>query len=303
VGTVNTLPLSQSWSSVPLDIGGAEPARALFYQVNASYFDAMEIVLRAGRGFTDGDGARSAPVAVVSEALARRLRPDGHVVGQRVRLPWEDDPREVVGVVGDVRHTAIADPPEAGVYVPAAQSPFSRGVVIVRAALPADALAARVRDAVRELDPNLPVFNVRTLVELQAEAVAPARLVAGMMGAFSLLALALGAVGLYGVIAYATARRTREMGVRMALGARRGDILRLFVGQGLTLLVVGLAIGLAAAVALAPLLASLLFGVEPTDAPTLAGVTLLLLLVGAIASYLPARRATKVDPMVALRVE
>jgi putative ABC transport system permease protein len=240
---------------------------------------------------------------VVSEALARRLRPDGHVVGRRVRLPWEDDPREVVGVVGDVRHTAIADPPEAGVYVPAAQSPFSRGVVVVRAALPADALAARVRDAVRALDPNLPVFNVRTLVELQAEAVAPARLVAGMMGAFSLLALALGAVGLYGVIAYATARRTREMGVRMALGARRGDILRLFVGQGLTLLVVGLAIGLAAAVALAPLLASLLFGVEPTDAPTLAGVTLLLLLVGAIASYLPARRATKVDPMVALRVE
>lgn len=303
VAEVNTLPLSQSWGSVPLDVGRGEPARALFYQVSPAYFDTMGIALRGGRGFTDRDGPGSAPVAVVSEALARRLWPDAGAVGQRVRLPWEDDRREVVGVVSDVRHTAIADPPEAGVYVPAAQAPFSRGVLVVRADLPADALAARIRDVVRDLDPNVPLFNVRTLEQLQAEAVSPARLVAGMTGAFSLLALALGAVGLYGVIAYATTRRTREMGIRMALGARRADVIRLFIGQGLTLLVIGLALGLVAALALAPLMASLLFGVEPTDPPTLAAVTLLLLLVGVTASYLPARRATKIDPMVALRVE
>jgi predicted permease len=288
---------------VPLDVGREEPARTLFYEVSPSYFATMGITVRAGRGFTDRDSTQSAPVAVVSETLARRLWPAAGAVGQRVRLPWEDDWRDVIGIVGDVRHTSIAEPPAAGVYVPEAQSPFSRGVVVVRAVTSADALAAGVRDAVRTLDPNLPVFNVRTLGKLQAEALAPARLVAGMMGAFSLLALALGAVGLYGVIAYATARRTREMGVRMALGAGRGDVLRLYVGQGLTLLGVGLTIGLVASLALAPLLASLLYGVEPTDVPTLAGVTLLLLLVGTIASYLPARRATRVDPMVALRVE
>ena len=303
VGTVNTLPLSQSWSSVRLDVGGAEPVRALFYQVNAAYFEAMAIPVRGGRGFDDRDGPGAAPVAVLGESLARRLWPASGALGQRVRLPWEDAWREVVGIVGDVRHTSIDEPPEAGVYVPGAQSPFSRGVVVVRAALPADALAASVRDAVRDLDPNLPVFNVRTLGELRTESLSSARLVAGLMGAFSLLALALGAVGLYGVMAYATARRTREMGVRMALGAARGDILRLYVGQGLKLVLIGLAIGLAASLLLAPLLASLLWGVEPTDAVTLAGVTLLLLAIGATASYLPARRATKVDPMVALRVE
>jgi len=291
------------WGSVPLDVGRDEPARTLFYQVNAAYFDTMGIGVRSGRAFTDRDGPGSAPVAVVSETLARRLWPDAGAVGRRVRLPWEDAWREIVGVVGDVRHTDIAEPPEAGVYVPAAQAPFSRGVIVVRAILPTDQLASRIRDVLRELDPNLPLFNVRTLADLQADAVAPARLVASLTGAFSLLALALGAVGLYGMIAYATARRTREMGVRMALGARRGDILRLYIGQGLKLLLVGLAIGLAASLALAPLLASLLFGVEPTDAPTLAGVTLVLLLVGAMACYLPARRATRVDPMIALRVE
>jgi len=303
VGAVNTLPLSQSWGSVPLDVGREEPARTLFYQVNAAYFGAMGIALRGGRSFTDRDGPGSAPVAMVSQTLARRVWPEAGAVGQRVRLPWEDGWREVVGVVSDVRHTAIADPPEAGVYVPAAQSPFSRGVLVVRATLPPDALASRIRDEVRALDSNLPLFNVRTLAELQAEAVAPARLVAGMTGAFSLLALALGAVGLYGVIAYATTRRTREVGIRMALGARRADVVRLFVAHGLKLLVIGLALGLAASLALAPLMASLLFGVEPTDVATLAAVTLLLLLVGVTASYLPARRATRVDPMVALRIE
>jgi len=303
VGVVNTLPLSQSWGSVPLDVGRGEPARALFYRVNATYFTVMGIPVRGGRGFTDLDRARSAPVAVVSETLARRISPATSAIGQRIRLPWEDTWREVVGIVGDVRHTGIADPPEAGVYVPWAQSPFSRGVVVVRAAMLPDAVASHIRDAVRSLDPNLPLFNVRTLSDLQAEALAPARLVTTLMSGFSLLALALGAVGLYGVIAYGLARRTHEMGVRMALGARRADLLRLFTMQGLKLVLAGLVIGMPATLALSPSASTLLYGVRANDPLTLVGMSVLLIVVGACAAYLPARRATRTDPLTALRVE
>jgi putative ABC transport system permease protein len=304
VGLVNTLPLSQSWGSIRYAVPDAPDARvqALFYEVSAGYFGAMRIPVRTGRAFTTRDDAGAPAVAIVSEQVARRHWPGG-AVGHRVRIPWEEGWRTIVGVVGDVQHTGLDGEPDAGIYVPARQMPFPRGVVVLRGDVPATRLVEAARSAVQALDPGLPLFNVRSLDDLRAEALQPATLFAELMGAFSLVALALGAVGLYGVVAYAVSRRTREMGLRLALGARRGHVLRLFMGAGLRLVLAGLALGWLATLGLAPLVRSLLYGVAPTDPLTMAGVTGLLLAVAAAAAYLPARRATAADPVQALRAE
>ncbi len=304
VGLVNTLPLSQSWGSIRYQVPDAPetPVQALFYQVNAGYFGAMRIPVRAGRAFTAEDDARAPAVAIVSEQVARRHWPGG-AVGHRIRVPWEEGWRTIVGVVGDVQHTGLDGEPDAGIYVPARQLPFPRGVVVLRGDVPPARLVEAARSAVKALDPGLPLFNVRTLDDLRAEALQTPTLLAELMGAFSLIALALGAVGLYGVVAYAVSRRTREMGLRMALGARRGHVLRLFMGSGLRLVLAGLTLGWLATLGLAPLVRSLLYGVAPIDPPTLAGVSALLLAVAAVAAYLPARRATTADPVTALRIE
>jgi putative ABC transport system permease protein len=305
VGLVNTVPLSQSWGSMRYELYGAteRPAAALFYQVSPRYFAAMGIRVREGRAFTDRDDERAPDVAIVSETVARRHWPNGGAIGARIRVGPSDIWRQIVGVVSDVRHTGLDRDPEPGIYVPARQLPFSRGVVIVRGDLSAAALVSAVRAGVKDLDAELPLFNVRTLEELKRTSLQASWLVAVLMGGFSLLALALGAVGLYGVIAYGVTRRTHEMGVRMALGARRADIRRLFAVQGLKLVFAGLAIGMPVTLGFSPLAASLLYGVRPNDPLTLAGVSMLLLVVGAAAAYVPARRATRTDPMAALRVE
>jgi putative ABC transport system permease protein len=215
--------------------------------------------------------------------------------------PW----LTVVGVVGDVRFVSLTgtEADSHDVYVPLPQSLFQNrflGVAVRTAGDPA-AFAPVLRQAIRDLDPGLPIFNAATLDTIVADATAQNRTTAGLLGTFSLVALGLAALGLYGVISYSVSRRTHEIGVRMALGAQRSDILRLVVGQGLRLTLVGLALGLVAAFGLTRFLSGLLFGVSPTDPITFAGISLVLAGVAALACYLPARRASGVDPMIRIK--
>ncbi len=270
------------------------------------YFQTMGIPMVHGRTFTDADGPDAPPVVIVNELLARRYWPDSDPVGKRIRF-GDNDPTEpwttVVGVVGNIRHDSLAAPLRPGVYVPYAQLPHGNVRLVVRTAGDPLALAAPVRAAIWALDPDLPVVDEMTLARVVARSVWQSRLYSWLFGIFGGVALLLAATGVYGVVAYAVSRRTREIGIRMALGASRRDVGRLIVGQGARLAALGLALGLAAAYALTPVLASLLFGVAATDPATFAGATAGLLAVALGAAWLPARRAARLDPAVALRAE
>jgi putative ABC transport system permease protein len=277
--------------------------------VSEDYFRAMRIPVRRGRGFTAADRDGAPRVAVINEAMARRFFPGEDPVGRRVdfRVGDADEPappgRQIVGVVGDVRHQGLAQPPGPEIYLPYGQEPLSLVALVVRTASPPEAMATAVKSAVWAVDPEQPVLAVMGLDRLAAESLALRRVSTMSLGAFAAIALALSALGLYGVMSFSVAGRTREIGVRMALGARRGQILAMVLGQGLAVTGLGVAVGLAGALALTRVLASLLFGVSPTDAASLAAVAVLLVSVALAASYVPARRATRVDPITALRAE
>jgi putative ABC transport system permease protein len=277
---------------------------------SSDYFRVFGIPLLRGRAFTDEDTADSPGVIILSESAAQRFWSGEDPLGKRVKFRRDDQITPwltVVGVVGDVRFVSLtgqrAD--SYDVYLPMPQSLFQNrflGIAVRTAGDPA-AFAPVLRQAIHDIDPGLPIFNAATLDSIVADATAQNRTTAGLLGAFSLVALGLAALGLYGVISYSVSRRTHEIGVRMALGAQRRDILRLVVGQGLRLTLAGLVVGLVAAVGSTRFLSSLLFGVSPTDPYTFAGISLLLAGVAALACYLPARRASGVDPMIALRYE
>jgi putative ABC transport system permease protein len=217
--------------------------------------------------------------------------------------PTEDDWATVVGVVKDTKPRELAGEPVAEMYMPYAQQPEPNMALMIRTAERPDAVAAAVRREVLALDPGQPVYGVRTLPSVMSEAVATPRFRTYLLGVFAALALVLAMVGIYGVMSYAVTQRTHEFGIRMALGALGKDVLRLVVGQGMALALAGVLIGLAASFALTRVLAGLLYGVTPTDPLTFAGVSLLLVAVALLACYVPARRAARVDPMVALRYE
>jgi putative ABC transport system permease protein len=277
-----------------------------FATVSPEYFRVMRIPLLRGRFFSEQDSPSHPKVAIVSEALARRYFPDQDPIGKQMSfglLPKSNVPRKIVGVVGDVRDTALTREPGPMMYVPFAQSPLWGGEVVVRSSSSAASVAAGIRAAVRSIDPNLPVTNVASFPEVLGASVAPERFRTLLMALFGAMALLLAAVGIFGVIAYGVSQRTREIGIRMALGAKKGEILEMVVGQGLKLALVGVAAGTAGALVLTRFLSSLLYGVKPTDPLTFIAVSLILIAVALLASYLPARRATKVDPMTALRYE
>jgi len=274
--------------------------------VTAGYFQTMGIPILKGRSFTEQDRANTSSVIIVNEALAHRYWPNQDAIGKR--LGFEDDAskqvwREIVGVVGNVKHKALETEATPEVYFPYHQYPKNFMNLVVRTDTDPMSLLPAIRDQVFSIDKDQPISDVMTMEQRLAKSVATSRFVMLLLGAFSILAMGLAAVGIYGVMAYLVTQRTQEIGVRMALGAQRRDVLKLVVVKGMALAVFGTAIGVIASLALTRLMRSLLFDVTPTDWLTFVIASMVLLTVSLLACYIPARRATKVDPLVALRYE
>jgi putative ABC transport system permease protein len=285
--------------------------------VTPDYFRAMGIRLLAGRAFSESDHYETPRVAVISEALAKRCFPNENPVGERFHAsrlnpgqvappdrwssqsPWV----EIVGVASDVKSLDLDAKVALDIYVPYWQWPMQSPALLLRAAGDPARLASALRGEINALNKNLPAPKIQTMDDRLRDAAAQPRFQTLLLGLFGLLALALVSTGVYGVVSYSVARRSREIGLRMALGAQTRDVLRLVIGQGMTLALIGIAVGLAGALALTRVMASLLYGLGATDPATFAAVTLLLVVVAFAACWIPARRATKVDPMIALKCE
>jgi len=275
-----------------------------FNTVGPRYFQTMGIQVAHGREFTSRDRAGTQPVVMINETLARRLWPGEDAVGKRLRLGGESAPEaEVIGVAANSKYASLGENARPYIYQPLLQSYASEMTLVVRTTGSPETLSAAVREQIRSLDPNLPVPQITTLSEQVAFALFPARLGAALLGAFGLLALGLAATGIYGVIAYSVSQRAQEFGIRMALGADGADVRRLVLREGLKVVLIGVTAGLALSFAATRLTTGYLYGVGANDPLTFVGVALLLTAVALLACYLPARRATKVDPMVALRCE
>jgi putative ABC transport system permease protein len=313
VGGTSQLPLGGSEEIDGLTIEGRPRAEnadtimtAAFRVVSPDYFKTLRIPLLRGRYFSDEDAADSQGVMIVDETFARRYFPGEDPVGKRVDEQGSLTPKgymTVVGVVASVRHTSLDAEPKPTMYVSSRQSPWHTMVIAVRGKVAPTALAAALRREVAAVDADQPLADVRTFEEVFARAVAPQRFNSTLLALFAALAMILAAVGIYGVIAYTVSQRAHEMGVRIALGARTADILRLVVGQAMAMTLVGVCLGLAASLALTRTMSGLLFEVSASDPTVFASVALLLSAVALAASVVPARRATKVDPVVALRCE
>ena len=285
----------------------SDEPRALFSSVGLGYFETMRIPLIAGRTFTASDSRTSAPVLIISQSLARRFFPNENPIGKHIQPGASENNkqvmREVVGVVGDVLHRQLWSAPDPEVYVPYDQVAMGGMTIVVRSDGDPRALLPAVRQQVKQLDAELPLYGVHTLEDYISGSVAQRRFTALLLGIFAAVAMLLAAVGLYGVMSYSVTQRTHEIGVRVALGAEAADVLRLVVGQGLRLTVLGVVLGWLGALGAARFLSSLLFGVAADDFATFAAVATLFLAVALVACYLPARRAMRVDPLVALRYE
>jgi putative ABC transport system permease protein len=311
--TTTTLPMSGFNQSGSFRIEnkpvaqGQDPPHGDRWMVSDDYFQTMGVPLIRGRYFDARDNADAPPVAIIDEAMARKYWPGEDPVGQRIVFEGTAQQprwREVVGIVGHVKNQGLEGESRVQYYVPYAQSANSPNLFLaVRAAGDPATLAPAARGAIAEVDKDMPVYRVTTMERMVADSMAQRRFSMFLFGIFAAIALTLAVVGLYGVMSYAVAQRTHEIGLRMALGAQRGDILKMIVGQGMLIIAVGLAVGLLGALALTRVMSSLLYEVSATDPLTYAGIALLLASVALLASYLPARRATKVDPMVALRYE
>jgi putative ABC transport system permease protein len=267
----------------------------------------MRVPLIKGREFGEQDARKAPKVAIVNETLARRYFPDEDPIGKRVTLeddnPTPESWATIVGVVGDTKPRSLDREPVAETYSPYTQETEPFMALMIRTTADSTKVAAAVRNEVEALDKDQPVYSVRTLSSIMSESVATPRFRTLLLGIFAAVALILAAVGIYGVISYSVTQRTHEIGIRMALGAQASDVLRLVVGHGLLLALAGVAIGLVASFFLTQLLSGLLFGVSATDTLTFVVISVLLTGVALAASFVPARRAMKVDPMVALRYE
>jgi putative ABC transport system permease protein len=314
VGAVSQLPFSDDyWSSAVLvrgkvlDTATGHPSAEIDWRsVSPGYFETMQIPLERGRTFLPADDEKAQQVAIVDEAMARRAWPNEDPLGKQVQEasfdkvnPW----LTVVGVVGKVKHYGLTSEGRELVYRPQLQraAPFRAMTLVVRSALPPESLLQSIRAKLRALDPDQPLSRVTTMNELVAASIAKQRFYLFVLSAFSVVALVLASVGIYGLVAFSAAQRTHELGIRMALGADRDDVLKLIVGQGLALTLIGLPVGLIAGYAGSRVMSSLLYGVSAGDPFVYLTVTLVLGSVALIASYLPARRATRLDPLIALR--
>ena len=316
VALINTLPLEQGWDLLFTIEGGSgsapsgEALDADFRAVSPEFFQTMRIPLLGGRGFSGSDNASGAPVVIINRALARMFWPNQNPIGQRIWIgkpmgpEWtEPSTREIVGVVGDIHGESLASAPEPTMYLHYAQRPIVEAYFVVRTRHSPLAAVPEVREAMRQVGPDVAIARVRTMEQVLSASMTNWRFRTILLALFGALAVFIAAIGIYGVISYSVAQRTHEIGVRMALGARRTDVLKLVIGHGFTLTLTGVAIGIIGALTLTRFLSNLLYGVKPSDPITFIAVSVILTAVALLASYIPARRATKVDPMVALRYE
>ncbi|MFY9609201.1 MAG: FtsX-like permease family protein, partial [Blastocatellia bacterium] len=288
----------------PLDLNN--PNVSGWQRIAPGYFRTLGIQLVAGRDFSATDTREAAPVAIINETLARHYFPDGNALGQRLTpgLPRPDNPfSTIIGIVKDIPHRTVESQAEPDYFLPFAREPRRDAYLFVRAAHTPESLAAGVRGEVLAIDRAQPVTSFRMMTEVIASTTAPRRFNTLLLGGLALIALLLAALGIYSVNSYAVTQRTHEIGIRMALGAPAGHVLKLVMRRGLALVLGGLGIGLAGAFALTRVMARLLFEVSPTDPVTFLSISLLLAAVALLACWIPARRATQVDPLVALRHE
>jgi putative ABC transport system permease protein len=307
---ISRLPLYPGASSRSVEVEGRTPPPAGdvapdYMAITPDYFQTMGVPLLGGRTFTDRDDAGAVPVAIISDATARYFWPGQDAIGKHFRGPCGDEKTwcQVVGIVGDIKQHHLEQASKMAVYAPFSQDPWAFFALVVRTKLEPLNVASAVKDAIHAVDPDEPVYNVRSMRDVEAASLSPQRLQIALIGFFAALALVLACMGIYGVMAYSVQQRTNEIGVRMALGAQTGNVLSLVLGEGLRLAILGAAIGLAGSFFAARLLAGMLFGVAPSDPLTFTSVPVVLVAVAMVACYIPARRATRVDPLAALRYE
>jgi putative ABC transport system permease protein len=309
-------PLEANWidsftvEGLPAPRPGETPS-ANFNPISPDYFNTVSARIVAGRAFTPQDDQDHPGVAIVNEAFARQFFPNENAIGRRIKPSppariWDNQRLtsfEIVGIVRNVKSSGLNAETDPAYYLPASQAPLADMTILVRTSGDPVAIVPGLRQAVWAIDPNQPIATVKTMEQIVSDSIAQPRLNMALMGLFGALALVLAAVGIYGLLSYAVTQRTQEMGIRMALGAQVSDVLGLVLKQGMMLALIGEAIGLAGAFALTRLIRGLLFGVTPTDATTFIAVVGVLTTIALLACYLPARRATKVDPLKALRYE
>jgi putative ABC transport system permease protein len=312
-GLVAPMPLTDIVWRLSLEIPGREapssgqPLASNWRTVMPGYFGAMGIPLLAGRDFTGLDSRSEDPeprsVLIINETFARNLFPGEDPLGKHVRIGYDDLLCEVVGVVGDVRHADLATSSGEEMYTPFAATPVAVMNLAVRVSGEPESIAGGVREAVWRVDPEQPVFGLKAMPDLVRASVAPRRFVTTLLLAFALVALVLALLGIYAVISYSVLARTREIGIRMALGARASEVLRLVIAEGLSLVLLGAVVGLGGSLLLSRFLESQLYGVSGTDLTTYTAVALLLVLAALAATAVPALRASRLDPIQALRTE
>jgi putative ABC transport system permease protein len=309
VGLSSQLPFSGGDTDGGVPIEGrtfppGEQPRAQKRIVSPGYFAALGIPIKRGRTFATTDGASAPGVMVVSEAFAQRWFPNEDAIGKRVGFNWDMEGfQTVVGVVADVKHSGLDDPANPAIYVNYRQRADSAFEVAVRTTVPPESLMPAIRGEIKTVDPERPITNLQTMTAMVSASMGARRLSLDLVGAFAIIGLLLAATGIYGIVSHATQQRSREFGIRMALGAESTSVLRLVLGQGLVLALTGLVIGLGGALALGGVIRAHLFGVEPTDPVTLAAVSCSLLVVAVLACYLPARHAVRINPATVLRAD